>query len=329
MKRSAFTIVELLVAVAIISLLIGLLLPAIQAAREAGRRSRCANNIKQLGLALLQFHDASGTFPLGGWGHYWVPCRDRGHGKEQPGGWAYSLLPHIEQGQLLGRAAHSSGHGDAPLLEHSLGLFTCPARRSVGAWPISDKYPYMSATRPSGNAEKVARGDYAINGGATKAQSFSGPSTLSGGDSSSYSWPSTAGIPGQPITKFTGISHVRMAAKLKSIEDGASNTYLVGEKYLDPDHYFSGESLGDNESLYSGYCTDNHRFTEIDLPPVADGSLALDDPRSHFRFGSAHPTGLNMAHCDGSVQFVSYSIDPELHHLQGNVADSGLAIPKN
>ena len=326
MRRIAFTVVELLVAIAIIGLLIALLLPAIQTSREAGRRNQCANNLRQVSVALLVFHDQLGEFPSGGWGHQWVGVQDRGARKKQPGGWIYSLLPYIEQDNLYRRGARSAGQEDDSLLEQPLTVFTCPTRRPARVWPVSEKYPYMSQLKPFGSAEYVGRGDYAINGGASKAQSFKGPDNLEKGDSPTFAWPNPAGIAGQPETVFSGISHIRMATQLRKLEDGSSVTYLVGEKYLDPLRYEDGDSLGDNESLYNGFCSDNHRFTELDLPPVADGSLPLDDFRSHFRFGSAHPHGLNFAHCDGAVRFVSFQIEPETHYLGGHVADQGIVL---
>src|SRR5271169_413756 len=96
MKRNAFTLVELLVVIAIIGILIGLLLPAINAAREAGRRMQCANNLKQLGLGCLHHESTTGWLPTGGWNWYWAGDPDRGFGRAQPGGWTYTVLPFIE-----------------------------------------------------------------------------------------------------------------------------------------------------------------------------------------------------------------------------------------
>jgi len=328
MRRTAFTIIELLIVVAIIGALIGMLLPAIQAAREASRRSHCANNLKQIGLGLLLYHDQHSQFPSGGWGHEWLGMADRGHGPRQPGGWVYNLLPCLEQQSLHDLGSSNVAEGYTARLQQPVPVFTCPTRRECKAWPISARFPYMASPKPAGAPQALGRGDYAINGGATLAKSHSGPADLATGDSPFYVWPDLSGLPGKPETEITGISHVRTGTPLRKIEDGASQTYLAGEKYLEPLHYENGESYGDNESLHSGYCSDNHRFTRIDFPPAQDGDIPTSDLLAVYRFGSAHPAGLNMVYCDGSVHLVRYEISPEVHYLAGHVADRGFVMPK-
>lgn len=326
MRRSAFTIVELLVAISIIGSLIGLLLPAVQMARESARLSQCANNLRHVSVALLTHQDQSGTFPYGGWGHEWIGVSNRGVRDRQPGSWIYDILPLIEQQSLHDVAAPGSRIGAARLLATPVGLFTCPTRRPCRLWPISSLFPYMQNAKPDGaSIEMVARSDYAINAGATLAFSFPGPPDIAAGDSNTFSWPPMTSPTTDPLLDFSGISHLRCASSLKSIADGASNTYLIGEKMLSPDQYENGESMGDNESMYSGYCTDNHRFTragKINLPPAQDTFVALAMP-SQLYFGSAHASGANFAFCDGSVRLVAFDVSPDIHFRAGHIADGG------
>src|SRR5262249_35818591 len=97
---AGFTLIELLVVIAIIAVLVGLLLPAVQRVREAANRTRCANNLKQMGLAALNHESTYKRFPGGGWGERWVGEPDRGTGNSQPGGWVYQLLSFVEQENL-------------------------------------------------------------------------------------------------------------------------------------------------------------------------------------------------------------------------------------
>jgi prepilin-type N-terminal cleavage/methylation domain-containing protein len=323
MRRHAFTLVELLVVIAVVGILIGLLLPAIQSAREAARRAQCGNNLKQLGVGVLTHHDALNHFPYGGWGQEWIGMADRGFGERQPGGWIYNLLPFVEQSGLHDLGQGGSPEGYSRRLKQTLPLFNCPTRRVCAIWTIANSYSYMKSPKPAGQADAVGRSDYAINGGATLANAHKGPRDLIDGDSPTYPWPVMTGTVGQPENVFSGISHVHTASRIKSIEDGTTHTYLIGEKYLAPSQYENGESLGDNESIFSGYCSDNHRFTNLNLPPARDGELPDIDGLAHYRFGSAHATGSNFVFCDGTVKFLSYDITPEEHYSLGHIADGG------
>jgi prepilin-type N-terminal cleavage/methylation domain-containing protein len=320
--RLGFTLVELLVVIAIIGILVALLLPAVQSARESARLASCRNNLKQIGLGLLLHHENLGHFPYGGWGHEWAGIPNRGSGPKQPGGWIYSTLPFVEQHALHQLGSDGSPQAYSQRMMTTVPIFTCPTRRVCSVWPISPLYPYVGQPKPAGQPQAVARGDYAINAGATLAFNDPGPGDLTEGDSPVHSWPPMVGPAGKTKYDFSGVSHVHIAAELRQISDGASNSYLVGEKYLDPTQYANGESLGDNESLYSGYCSDNHRFTELDLTPAPDGSI-LPEPRSNFRFGGPHPAGVPLVLCDGSVHSISFDVSPDVHALMGHVSDGG------
>lgn len=311
-----FTLVELLVVIAIIATLIGLLLPAVQSARETARRVQCSNNLKQIGLACLAHEQLIRYYPCGGWGWEWEGDPDRGADLTQPGGWIYNILPQLEQTALrdlgAGETSAQKRVSRAKLASTSLAVFNCPSRRP----PMLFRYYDLAANRKINmdvaQAPMVARGDYAINAGSqNRSQIYRGPSSLTEGDNPTYGWPD--------VSDHNGISYQRSLVAAAHVRDGASNTYLVGEKYLNPDHYMNGVDGADNSNLYTGYENDNHRCASA--PPYQDRpSLTLYD-----YFGAAHSVGCQFVFCDGSVHMISYSIDSAVHSNLGNRQD-GVAV---
>lgn len=318
MRRShhcGFTLVELLVVVSIIATLIALLLPAIQWSREAARRLQCGNNLKQLGLACSNHENTHGFLPTGGWGCFWLGEPDRGVDLHQPGGWLYNVLPYLEQQSLrdlgMGKSDADKKADLVRLVHTPLPTMNCPSRRAPVLYRNASTYlstvslgvkflGYNAGGVYNDDSNNmVARGDYAANAGSATFWAWGGPSSLSG-ETAAFSKGGTAGD-----LSFDGVIFLRSQMPVSDITDGASNTFLLGEKYLDPKNYSTGLDSGDNENMYTGFDCDNHRWTFTGIGPQQDHT-GLTNIKS---FGSVHTSGFNMAFCDGSVRSISYSID--------------------
>jgi prepilin-type N-terminal cleavage/methylation domain-containing protein len=329
-RGDGFTLVELLVVIAIIGVLLALLLPAVQAAREAARRAQCTNQIKQLALGTLNHENTHGYFPSGGWSWNWVGDPDRGFGKNQPGPWTYSVLPFIEKQQLWAMGSGITNPADkraalAQMNEMQPGDFICPSRRQAIATPIKYNSGSTSTYWTPANCTPVnvaGKSDYAINIGDAAAGDyigFSGPPNVTQAELPTYKWPDPEDLASPKWgLVFNGLCHIRSEVRVAEITDGTSNTYLIGEKYLNPAVYENlgpngspTDDKGDNEPIFSGFNRDFQRSTNF--VPLQD-TLGV---RFDSSFGSAHPGVLNMSLCDGSVRSVSYDINEDVHRYYG------------
>ncbi len=302
----AFTIVEVLVVISIIGVLVALLLPAVQASREAGRRTQCASRVKQLGLAVQQHASAHGHYPSNGWGFRWVGVPDRGSGVKQPGGWIYGILGYLEQNELreLGRGLPPAPQRAALriLTQTPVPLLACPTRSSGRISPAAQ----VTAPFNADWADQVAKTDYAINEGDFITDTNEGPATFEQGDSGQYAWKDT--------TKASGIAFQRSQVRPAMVRDGLSLTYMIGEKYVIRSGPGTSADPGYDQSAYSGVDLDINRW--VLNPPLPDGNG--DGSRL---FGSSHPGGCHFVFCDGSVKSISFQIDAEVHRRLGHRQD--------
>ena len=313
-------------------------------------------------MACMHHESLVHRFPTGGWGFSWTGDPDRGNDWRQPGGWIYNILPYLEQQPLhdLGAGLRGQEKMDANLQRTStpLGVLYCPTRRPVAAYvwnaaSLNQGGVVAAGGGPIVNAGlpvAVGRSDYAANGGDLWTQPLTGRPTWQTATQTSDGSPASIQdveyLPGQMTddakTAFgniaalaTGVVYTGSMVTTADVTDGLSNTYLVGEKYLNPDDYRTGKDPGDNESAMAGDNEDNSRWTGwIQAPPAASApptppdltpceDIPGDDGR--FRFGSAHAAGIHMAFCDGSVRMINYRIDAEVHRRLGNRTD-GLVI---
>lgn len=319
--RRGLTLVELLATIAIVGLLIALLLPAVQAARESARMLQCRNNLRQIGIAATQHVASHGHFPTGGWGYSWNGDPDRGVNHRQPGGWIFNILPYIEHSTLYslqsGQEGAARSAAGAKVVTTPLQSFQCPSRRPAANYPHWGCVYKVSQWVPA-----VAKSDYAANGGdrwfephfVVTGMPGEGPATTpSDGELAE----SVRNVNADPARQPTGIVFVLSALVPAAVRDGLSMTLLAGEKNLNPDWYTTGQSGGDNETMYGGVNAENVRLANT-------GSVPMQDRRGidlSYTFGGPHAGAWATVRCDGSVQMISYDIDPQIPSRLANRRD--------
>lgn len=304
-RHRGFTIVEALVTLSVLGLLIGLLLPAVQAARESARRVQCQNNLKQIGLSVHSFESAFRALPSNGWGFRWIADPSRGYGPSQPGGWIYHIAPFCELALPEGGSADPFiGHDIRTALSVTpFAMMRCPSRPGGVLQPASlDPRPVNAAFMAA-----VPKTDYAANEGDFVTGTLAGPSSLSEGDHPQYDW--------TPMGDASGVIFQRSRIAYSQITDGLSHTYVCGEKYVSSRNYYDAGDKGHDQSLFSGVDIDLNRWT-IE-PPSQDGKVVETQI-----FGSPHAGGAYMTMCDGSVNLVSFAVDPHVHLSRGNRHDA-------
>ena len=301
--RAGFTLVELLVVIAIIGVLVALLLPAVQAAREAARRMKCTASERQIALALHNYHDIYQRFPAGQYFCKIPPCIDRPQWW-QGWGWSASILPYIEQGALAGQFNFSLNLYDPPnvnLIATPVKLFHCPSDKSRR----SEIPPSGVATAP----QRLATSNYCGNGG-------------------SFSNSFETDVVAQDELWTNGVLRRDSKHRIAEITDGTSNTFLLGE--VTHFNFTWDPTMYGHWDVPSGTacCTlalVRHGNQPLNPPPTANNVVKREG------FHSYHPGGANFALCDGSVRFISETINntsrqrtPETQSDPFNAANYGI-----
>ena len=306
--RNGFTLVELLVVIAIIGVLVGLLLPAVQAARESGRRMACTNNLKQVGLAVANHESTRKVLPKG------RDTRSPGDALEgsppryrEAYSWAFRLLPFMEQqavydSYVLGKAVYDAANAKA--MRTPVGGFYCPSRRA----PASDRnFDNNNGTPPAGGLGVAAGGDYAANAGIYYTYS----------STDDYAGDEAADPRNSP--KYAGPIHTFSRIKASQVTDGLSRTFAIGERHIPPVdpswaadmvHYYQGDTA------FFAADTPNTQFRDT-LRGLASGP----EDTVNRKFGSKHPGITNFVFLDGHVEPINNETDLDVLHWYSMIAD--------
>ena len=289
--RAAFTLVELLVVIAIIGVLVALLLPAVQAAREAARRTQCVNNLKQFGLAIQNFHDVNNALPAARF-------------KDTYPTWFALIMPYLEASNEYKLWDFDKPYGDGAnrqaRIVHIPGYF-CPSRRGGSGEGL-----IAPATVPSPRTPQGSTGDYAGNAGKNVRGADTVADPLTGSRI-----PDDFGVIITPkCMEFGDCPGFKSDIGFKHITDGLSNTFAMGEKQVPYTQYALADSPDD--SIYQGDHLANHtRGAGILCPPAPDGEYEGVPPLTYWGnlFGSSHAGLVQFVMCDGSVRSVQTAVD--------------------
>lgn len=319
-RRSGFTLVELLVVIAIIGVLVGLLLPAVQAAREAARRMQCSNNLKQLGLASLNYESAFGKFPPN---HIFARpltnLRPTGNGvpdlvNVECWGWHVLLMPFFEQTSMYNQLNAS---------QVSLSSFIATATPAQFALLQQDISTFRC---PSDAGAEQAKVDRQWGGGVGAAAGSRG--NWQAGVTNYISNRGTRNNP-QTVRDSYGMFQETLSVKMGQVNDGTSNTFLIGER--DSKWGRSGSWPGVRNpdgngmrGIYTNTATIRPPLNSID-PPNTWSSNTIG---AGAGFSSLHTGGSQFVYVDGSVHFISSSIDSRPDSIGGcNVYDPAPCLP--
>lgn len=293
-RKRGFTLVELLVVIAIIGILIALLLPAVQAAREAARRSQCSNNLKQLGLAMHNYHDTYRTLPVGCYSCCW-------------GTWKVAVLPYVEQQVLADMYVDGPKCNDGVpnRYNHSPNL---PVTRQEGLSAF-----YCPSDLPHSPFGGIQSHNYAVNFGNT---GYGQQGSLGGvifGQAPFRRVPHGVSPTYSPCQNGTG----EYSKDFATVTDGLSNTLMVAEVIIGKGRDLRGFSWWSDASNFTSYLMPNSPLPDRiytlyycnSNPPNPPCALSSATDPTMFAARSRHPGGVQVTLCDGSARFVSETID--------------------
>ncbi|HEY1188681.1 MAG TPA: DUF1559 domain-containing protein [Gemmata sp.] len=323
-RRSGFTLIELLVVIAIIAILIGLLLPAVQKVREAASRMKCQNNLKQLGLGLHGYHDATNAFPPGAEYNVLPKPNPAGNTTFLAAGtsWLVYILPYIEQANLFKQYDFTQTFDSAangPLALNVVPIFYCPsgpdAKRYLdpnGGVTNGVGTHYVGIMGP-GDATTANPASFTYNG-TTYSFPYGGGNT-----NGAYS---TVGILCR-YTQQAGSATTNRLVKITDITDGTTNTLMVAEISVFMPNGLSYHQYRSWTRGFSGATSACKNMSNPINSTVYNGSNNFDD----ISPGSQHTGGANFALGDGSVRFINQSADINLLRALSTINSGEVASP--
>jgi prepilin-type N-terminal cleavage/methylation domain-containing protein/prepilin-type processing-associated H-X9-DG protein len=311
--RSAFTLIELLVVIAIIAILIALLVPAVQKVRAAAARSQCANNIKQLGLAVHSYHEAFKRIPPNAKtvNYNWsADSTQAGVDPGPPWSWIARILPYIEQGALA--TQHNIPQGTMgkaqPGLAAVIPVLLCPADGGNTPNPATDWANISGIAMGLTNYRGCSGSNWGVNTGSSFTTAFpvSDPNPAVGKDG---------------LDKGNGIFY-RTDGKRKltfrGILDGSSNTFMIGESMHSFDQHCGGWPY---PNYANGTCA-------IPLNYADKGSSYNNWP-NRYSFQSRHTDGANFCFADGAVRYVTNGVNIQMYHALATIRGGETVNPEN
>jgi prepilin-type N-terminal cleavage/methylation domain-containing protein/prepilin-type processing-associated H-X9-DG protein len=325
-KRRGFTLIELLVVIAIIAVLIALLLPAVQAAREAARRAQCTNNLKQLGLAALNYESANGCFPGGSYtGTLFNPPAYSSHYPESFSVFA-RMLPFFEQSPMYNAANFSLNAGDPSNLTIGgvlISALVCPSdlQNQSMVLPATQS---QTSTAPGWSFYNI----YPLPPG-TWTQAFSSY----GGNAGTFTFGFSNLMMPTVFSAFNGTIYNDSSVKIAAITDGTSNTFAFTERakghLFTNDPYYCQSDAQWNVGRYFDTLTATLYPMNLGFGNGA-GPLGFNGYNYYSTTcsGSYHPGGANFGFCDGSVKFLKNSISCWTYNTSNNDGD-GDTLPDN
>ncbi len=325
-RRYAFTLIELLVVIAIIAILIGLLLPAVQKVREAAARIQCANNLKQMGLAIHNYHDANGAFPSGS-----LQTCPAGTAAGSSTGCHYvkgafvQLLPFIEQDNLKKQYNDTlfvdENHGNDAVNQQLVKVYTCPSDTRAGQLIAPETLAPRGNSQPNPPYVYMAS-SYKLHTGMGDPAS----TNTWGGFWDEVQTAQKYNAGGKGVFHSDGYSGLK-PERIQSIADGTSNTLVIGERHTRT-HPNRGPFWADAFNLYTTSASFLNTNT-IYMQPDYDACAAVINANyCKYGWGSFHSGGINFLFADGHVGTVQTGIDQKIFAALGTVA-GGEVVPGN